>query len=233
MQFKLSEDGTHYILSGVSGNMNALEKYEVPAVYAAEEGGQALPVTEIAEGAFNGCYSLYSVTLPEGLKKIGNYAFAFCAFPRITIPESVTEIGYSAFGMCKALKEIIVPQGVTQLGERAFYCCSAVEKAVIKAEITDLKYRTLYNSVAVAAGNVYTNTSLKEVYLPASLKKIHCQALFGNAITDLYFGGTKEQWDEMFFYDFEEDENGNNKEVEMKKEEVLSASITVHYEYAF
>ena len=50
-----------------------------------------------------GSYALYmtkgitSVTLPEGLTTIGDYAFAYTDLPTVTIPESVTTIGSSAF----------------------------------------------------------------------------------------------------------------------------------------
>ena len=45
-------------------------------------------------GAFYGCTSLSSITLPEGLTTIGEYAFRDCtSLSSITFPEGLTKIG--------------------------------------------------------------------------------------------------------------------------------------------
>ena len=54
-------------------------------------------VTEIADDAFVSD-TLKAVVIPEGVKKIGWFAFKNCsALCSVTIPQSVEEIGYSAF----------------------------------------------------------------------------------------------------------------------------------------
>ncbi|MCR5617552.1 MAG: DUF4214 domain-containing protein, partial [Clostridiales bacterium] len=51
--------------------------------------------------AFNGCYNLTSVTIPDGVTTIGAYAFSYCNnLKKVVIPESVNEIGYAAFDSC-------------------------------------------------------------------------------------------------------------------------------------
>lgn len=61
------------------------------------------------------------LTLPEGITKIGNMAFAFCkSLTDITLPEGVTEIGKGTFGCCKSLTDITLPASVTKIGEGAF-----------------------------------------------------------------------------------------------------------------
>lgn len=228
VNYKLSEDGTHYIVSGVSGNARALNDYDIPAQYSKEEGGELLPVTEIGDEAFMNCSSLYAVTLPDTIEKIGVRAFMSCSFYSFTIPGSVKEIGYGAFGMCSSLKEIVIPEAVTKIDALAFAYCSNLETVVIKSQITELLPKTFANSYAVTAGNVYTDTSLKTVYLPASLKKIYFNAFDGNIIGDIYFAGTSGQWDELYFYQYEKDEDsGENKESKLQKSDVIG-SIKVH-----
>lgn len=66
------------------------------------------------------CPKLKSVTVPDGVVSIGEYAFANCPLTSITLPESVQSIGEEAFYGCSALSEIHLPQNLTHLGERAF-----------------------------------------------------------------------------------------------------------------
>lgn len=232
VQYTLSEDGTHYILSGVGGDKRGLTEYEVPASYAAEEGGELLPVTEIGDKAFSDCYRLSSVTLPDTVTKIGVNAFLGCAFSQFTIPESVKEIGYAAFGLCDALKEITIPESVETLEKCAFSNCAGLEKAVVRATITVLDYKVFYNNMATQGSNVYTDTSLTEVYLPATLQKINVWALTGNFISDIYFAGSEEQWDGLYFYEDVKNDEDKLEEKKYEKSEVLKG-IKMHFNAEF
>ena len=65
--------------------------------------------TTIGSSAFNNCYSLTSINIPEGVTSIGNYAFVYCcSLTNITIPEGVTSIGSNAFSYCTSLTDIVV-----------------------------------------------------------------------------------------------------------------------------
>lgn len=56
------------------------------------------------------CKALSSVTIPESVTSIKDYAFADChALTTITIPKSVTSIKYTIFHNCDALTSIYVP----------------------------------------------------------------------------------------------------------------------------
>jgi hypothetical protein len=232
VEYSLSDDGTYYIVSGVSGNKSALTEYEVAATYLNTETGEELPVKEIGYEAFQRCTSLYEVTLPEGIEKIGERAFAFCALHEITLPQSLTEISRAAFGMCEGLTEVVIPENVTILGIQAFAYCTRLEKVYIKAQLTELLDYTFVNSVATSGSNYYTNTALTEVYLPASMQKICSSALSGNYISDIYFAGTDEQWDSLYFYENSTDDDGNKTENKLEKSSLLSA-VAVHTNYNF
>lgn len=233
VNYTLSEDGTHYIVSGVSGNKRALKSYDVLPEYSEVEGGEPLPVTEIGRGAFMEC-TLYRVTIPDSIEIIGANAFTFCSFSEFTIPEGVTTIGYGAFGQCTALTQIVIPESVTSIQPLAFAYCSKLTSVTIKGAITELPVRAFYNSYSVFSGNVYTDTSLVSITLPATLQKIHVSALDGNFLEDIYFAGSEQQWDELYFFDYEKDEDAEGDEetyVEKKVEKsaALPSGVKIHF----
>ncbi len=66
-------------------------------------------VTSIGDMAFI-CSGLTSITIPDSVTSIGNYAFHGCSgLTSITISDSVTSFGEEAFSACTGLTEIIIP----------------------------------------------------------------------------------------------------------------------------
>ena len=231
--YKLNDDGT-YTLSGVSGNKNKLEKYEIPATYS-EDGVNYAPVTKIGERAFYGCNYLSEVVIPDSVTYIDNLAFTLCAFEEITIPDSVTGISWSAFAMCSQLREITIPESVEEIGTKAFYSCSKLEKVVIKAPIKNILMDTFSNSYATGT-QVYMNTSMTEVYLPATVEKIHYKAFDGNFfLSDIYFAGTEEQWNKIKFYKTVKSESDADgyEEVACTFAETFVSKPEVHFNSSF
>lgn len=93
-----------------------------------------------------------SVTVQEGITKIGNNAFAGCANLRqVTLPESLIEIGYEAFRDCQKLTELTIPQSVESIGRGAFAGCSSLTKVELPAgvEVAD----DAFAGCPVTAGN--------------------------------------------------------------------------------
>ena len=68
-----------------------------------------------------------SVSLPDGLTGIGDYAFQNCSvLTAVTIPDSVTEIGSYAFCGCRSLASVHLGSGVECIGMSAFQSCGAL-----------------------------------------------------------------------------------------------------------
>ena len=85
-------------------------------------------ITTIGYGAFNGCSSLTSISLPSGVQTIGSYAFQSCnSLTSISLPESLQTIGTYAFSGCSGLTSISLPSGVQTIGPYAFSDCKFTE----------------------------------------------------------------------------------------------------------
>ena len=64
-------------------------------------------MTSIGASAFEGCWSLTSITIPDKVTSIGERTFFGCSsLTSITIPGSVTSIDEDAFWGCDNLKTI-------------------------------------------------------------------------------------------------------------------------------
>ena len=69
---------------------------------------------------FGGLGTVTRITLPEGVKEIGEYAFSESDIEKITLPSSLKYIGKGAFSGCRKLKSITIPEGVRRIYEQAF-----------------------------------------------------------------------------------------------------------------
>ena len=218
----------HPYLALISVKDKTIESYTIDAetkiiYYEAFDGCENLKsitipetVTELGASAFSNCTSLESVNLPNSIELIADFTFMGCtalktieiptsvkriaplsfwgctALENIEIPSSVTSIGFSAFDS-SGLKEITIPESVTEL-EAAFNYCEQLEKVYILGNITEIADDTFREC-----------PKLSEIVLPASLTHIGAGAFFSSGSGDLqenvYFLGTKEQWDSVIIDD--------------------------------
>ena len=124
--------------------------------------GISYKVTSIGEGAFCGCQSLNSVSIPEGVTSIGENVFGGCtSLKTITIPEGVTTIGRCAFDGCSSLESISIPESVNSIGQGAFSYCSSLKSLIIPEGVESIGSSFCFNC-----------TSLMSITLPKSLKSI-------------------------------------------------------------
>ena len=126
-------------------------------------------VKRIGINAFHDCKNLKKVSLNEGLVEIGNGAFDGCeSLEEIELPKSVRRIGVLAFIRCKALKRIVIPEGVEVIESSAFEDCS------------ELVSVTLPSSLRCIESFAFSGcSSLEQLILPDGLQSIGLKALFG------------------------------------------------------
>ena len=132
--FTVDED--HAILSAENGVLFNKDKTALLAYPIGKtETAYTIPgtVTRIANYALYGCHALSTVDLPDGLTRIGNYAFSITSITQVNIPKGVTVIENSAFESCNKLAKVCIPAGVTKIGNNAFYECSALTELTVLA----------------------------------------------------------------------------------------------------
>ena len=90
---------------------------------------------EIGERAFFGCSSLKKIAISSGPRRIPAYAFFGCsALEELTLPDGIEEIGSHAFEFCRSLGKIFLPASVRRIESGAFWGCERLEKV----EVADL-----------------------------------------------------------------------------------------------
>ena len=96
------------------------------------------PVETIGNAAFERS-AVTSVTIPDSVTAIPDYAFGYCSqLTNISIPNSVTFIGFSAFNSCTSLKSITLPSSLSTIQSYAFYNCENLKTIRIPVSVTSI-----------------------------------------------------------------------------------------------
>lgn len=99
----------------------------------------------------------------------------------------VSNIGSWAFSGQMELTAVDIPDTVTAIGEGAFFGCFKLECVVVPDGVTSIEAQTFNNCCGM--------TSLT---LPDTVTVIEKEAIcFCDRLTDLYYGGTEEQWNNI------------------------------------
>ena len=167
--FDVSTNNKKY--SSQDGVLYSKDKKHLVRCPEGKKGAVTVPgsATWIDKQAFEGCVSIESITMLDGVTAIEDYAFTGCtSLKSITIPNSVLTFGNYAFYSCIALKSVPIPDSVTTLGQYAFCNCTSLESVNIPDSITD-----------IAAGTFMNCTALKSVTVPGSVGTIFMYAFAG------------------------------------------------------
>lgn len=128
-------------------------------------------VVEIGEGAFSGT-GITKINLPQGLQKIGNYAFSKCTkLQSLTIPASVSEIGKEIFGSASNINKISVDKKNKKYDSREN--CNAIIETATNTLIFGCGKTTVPKDVTKIGDDAFSGCkNLVEIKLPDSVTSI-------------------------------------------------------------
>lgn len=126
-----------------------------------EREGMSYNVITINDIAFDGKENLHTVTIEEGVRKIGQWSFRNCTnLQRVTLPSTIGNIETSAFLSCSSLTDINLPDKLTVLKNGVFNMCSS------------LKNVTLPSSLTTIEGYAFSRCALVDIVIPANVTSI-------------------------------------------------------------
>ena len=113
-------------------------------------------------GVFQNCSELKSITLPDSLTYIGDYAFAnLNNLESIVLPSHLVSLGDDAFYACENLTSITLPNGLEHMGAEVFYYCIGLESIIIPDSVTYIGNDAFHSC-----------ENLTSVTIPASLTRL-------------------------------------------------------------
>ena len=98
--------------------------------------GVEYPVTAIGYKAFNGCFNLTSIDIPNSIDSISSHAFNGCYnLISIVIPNSVVTLYPCAFNSCTSLRSVVIGNSVRVIEEYCFQYCYQLTDVVIGSSV--------------------------------------------------------------------------------------------------
>lgn len=128
-----------------------------------------LSVSDIPYQALYDCWQIETVILPDTLKAIRGYAFAYTGINNIIIPPSVNSItGDYNFYNCDSLQSIAIPEGVKSLPYECFCSCDRLESVSLPSTLSSI------------GSDCFEYCDLKTLHLPGALSYISSYCFRGN-----------------------------------------------------
>ena len=99
-------------------------------------------VESVGDGAFSGCSSLASLTLPEGLRRLGSNAFDGCPLESVTVPASLESTGAHRWAggpfEGSSLRSATLAEGSARVVPGLFSGCSTLSSVSVPGTVTSV-----------------------------------------------------------------------------------------------
>lgn len=149
----------------------------------------------IADRAFYQNYDLKEYDIPQGIERIGDFAFSYTSLSSMQIPYGVKSIGYGAFYKCKNLSSVTIPQTVSTIEPSAFEDTAWLENWRNGPDVSD--FLVVGNGILIG----YKGNAVK-VILPENVRKIGANVFEGHSeITSVSLPDKVEEIGEEAFKD--------------------------------
>ena len=174
----------------LSGDASWSDSYEIA------EGTVGIADYAFYPGAFESNTTLTSVTIPNTVKVIGEYAFSDCdGLTGLRIPSSVKVIHRMAFRDCDGLTSLEIPSSVKLIDEYAFFGCDGLTSVTIgDTTIPSGASR----SVVIGEKAFSSCENLTKVTIRNTVKSIGQRALDScEKLEMVEYTGTLEEWNDV------------------------------------
>ena len=192
------EDLTTVTQNGITYKLDSTQKTAEVAGYTTDisqtcvipasitDNSQTYSVVGIRAGGLYNCSAITSLTIPEGVKTIGQNAVAGCTkLQTVSLPKSVTDVGQYAFEDCTSLQAINISNG-----NNVYYSVDGVLffKNSYKGMTELLKYPegrvdrsyTVPDGVSIISSKAFYHADkVQKVTLPDSMRTISYSAFEG------------------------------------------------------
>lgn len=162
-------------------------------------------VTTVGGQAFTYFKNMKEVTLPSTIKVIGRYAFQTTSIQSISLPSGLERIEQGAFAACKNLTSITIPNSVYDLETFTFSECNSLSSVSLSTSLTSIgdgtferctSLRTLVipSGVNCIGAYAFWACNMDAIYIPKSLKTVGYGGFFDSQIRNIYYGGSESEW---------------------------------------
>ena len=190
------------VYQGYCGNN---EEIYIPETY------RGLPVILIPERAFEDCYQLREIFLPDCLLGIEDAAIYDCKnLESVVLPNGVKFVGAAAFSGCVSLKTLVFSNNLEYIGEDALERCDSLTYIHIPASLVEVPSFLCHNCGSISTafledglqvigyGAFNRCYSLWKVEIPASIGKIEKNAFSQcEGLKQIVYKGTYEDWQKI------------------------------------
>lgn len=173
--------------------------------------------TTICEGAFYDCSALKEIKLPDTMNYLDSCAFYYgFALETVDLGNSPDlTLGYNVFDYCNNIKKFIVGKDVENYSTDANGILYNKDKTgLIKytAGADRSTYTVNSNTVFIEEHAFEDAENLKSIVIPSGLMSVNSAAFIDcDNLTDVYFLGTKSEWNEVYIDDYGNDALGTAK----------------------
>ena len=119
-----------------------------------------------------------------GSRYAAPWAVYMPAVEKGVVKEGVKAVGYEAFAAdAWSLTSVSLPDSLTLIALDAFNGCTALTEIALPSGVTEIQRNAFYGC-----------KTLKRISIPAAVTAIGDDTFYNTALSDVYYGGTEEQW---------------------------------------